>query len=81
MTGSTPEPKGEGQVAVGQLFRAMRKKKKVGLSKMASELGVSINTLRWHENGSRPMRVDMLIEAARVLGCTTTELIEAGNGC
>ncbi|CAB4130394.1 HTH_XRE domain containing protein [uncultured Caudovirales phage] len=62
---------------MGALFRAERRRNRVWLKDMAKALGVSVNTIRWHENGARMMRSDLLVRAAEIMGVDPAILLRA----
>lgn len=70
-----PDPVGPLQVALGAVFRQVRKKKKVSLKPLSMHLACSINTIRWHEAGARSMRADDLVKAAAFLEVSPAELV------
>lgn len=76
MNQTIPSPKGELEVALGAQFRETRRSREIWLRDLSKRLGVSVNTLRWHEAGARMMRVDQLVKAAAIIGVRPIELIE-----
>lgn len=70
-----PVPAGELTKEIGEIFKVKRRKAKVSLESMASGLGCSINTVRWHEAGARMLRADQIIVAAEIIGCEPRELL------
>ena len=64
------------QIKLGKLFRSAREAAKVSLRDACSALGMSINTIRWHEAGSRCIRADDLVAAARLFGCSPGYLLD-----
>ena len=72
---TVPVPKGEADEAIGQRLRYERRAKGVWLRDLARELGVSVNTIRWHEAGARLMRLDLVVRAAQVIGIHPAKLI------
>lgn len=54
-------------VRLGALFRQLRKKRQMTLHQMAARMGLSINTIRQHEAGTRLLRVPEIWRAAEVL--------------
>lgn len=70
-----PTPKGDFHAALGERFKAVRRGRKVWLRDLAKELGVSVNTIRWHESGARMLRVDLLVKAADHMGVEPGELL------
>lgn len=71
------EPAGPLQASIGAIFKAKRRaaRPKVNLVDMAKHLGCAINTVRWHEAGTRMMRVDDIVRAAAFLGCAFSDLM------
>ena len=63
------------QIALGKLFREAREHSGVTLRQLAERMGMSINTIRWHEAGTRCIRVDDLVMAARMMGVPPDILI------
>ncbi len=63
-----PVPKGDVEARLGEAFRAVRRSRSVWLRDLAKVLSVSVNTIRWHENGARMMRADVLVRAAEHMG-------------
>lgn len=72
---TVPVPKDEESARLGALFREAREAKEVGLKRMAEALGVSVNTIRWHEAGDTLMRADTVRKAADFLGVTAGSLL------
>lgn len=73
-----PHPNTPIDVALGERFRQVRKRQNLTLHDMKRMLGVSVNTIRWHEAGSRSMRIDMIVRAAACMGVEPSELIPEG---
>jgi transcriptional regulator with XRE-family HTH domain len=71
-----PQPKGEVEMALGEQFRAVRRRQKVWLRDLAAKLECSVNTVRWHEAGARMMRADMIIKSAEFMGVSADELMQ-----
>lgn len=69
-----PVPAGEVEVALGRRFREVRKRQNVRLVDVATSLGCSINTVRWHEAGARMLRTDDLVRCAVIMGVDPAEL-------
>lgn len=65
---TVPTPKGEFEARLGETFRVIRRSRSVWLRDLAKVLGVSVNTIRWHENGARMMRADLIVKAAEHMG-------------
>jgi transcriptional regulator with XRE-family HTH domain len=63
------------QIALGRLFRMAREAAGMTLRQVAHDMGMSINTIRWHEAGTRCLRSDDLIAAARLIGTDPRLLI------
>jgi transcriptional regulator with XRE-family HTH domain len=62
---------------LGARFQAARNRygSKVTLTELSKKLGVSVNTLRWHEAGARMLRADQIHEAAGIMGIPPGELL------
>lgn len=73
-----PIPRGDLEVALGRRFRSVRRASGVRQIDVAKRLGLSINTVRWHEAGARLLRVDELMRAAEIIGCDPVNLISLG---
>lgn len=71
-----PLPKGDVEMALGEQFRAVRRRQKVWLRDLAKKLECSVNTVRWHEAGARMMRADMIIKSAEYMGVSANELMQ-----
>jgi transcriptional regulator with XRE-family HTH domain len=54
-------------VVVGRAIRHLRKKRDWSQQVLASRLGISLERVREHESGARPMRPRMLLRMATVL--------------
>lgn len=67
MSGTKPKPKNAFAKSLGARLRVEREAQGITLGDLASALGVAINTVRWHEAGSRLMRADELAAAAKWL--------------
>lgn len=63
------------QKALGDTFRNVRTESGITLKALAKRMQRSINTIRWHEAGSRSLRADDLVLAAQVMGCSPTALV------
>ena len=72
-----PRPRGQIEVALGARFRAVRRRQRAWLVPLAKAIGTSVNTIRWHESGARPMRSDLLVRAAEAMGVDPTELVSS----
>lgn len=70
-----PTEGSEVQRALGYTFRSVRTQSGITLKALAQRMQRSINTIRWHEAGSRSLRADDLVLAAQVMGCSPTELV------
>lgn len=68
-------PRGDLEQRMGERFKDVRRSRKVWLAPLAEALGVSINTIRWHEAGARPMRSDLIVRAAEVIGVPAGDLL------
>jgi transcriptional regulator with XRE-family HTH domain len=64
------------QKSLGDAFRAVRTNSGFSLKALAQRMRRSINTIRWHEAGSRSLRADDLVLAAQVMGCSPTKLMQ-----
>jgi transcriptional regulator with XRE-family HTH domain len=73
--GSKPMARGEVERALGERFRAVRRRQKCWLADLSKALDCSINTIRWHEAGARMMRADMIVRAAAFMGVEPDELV------
>lgn len=76
---TTPIPKGDLQVSLGERFRAVRRSRGVWLRDMANALRCSVNTVRWHENGARMFRADTIVLAAEHLNVPPSILLGEGE--
>ena len=65
------------EARIGENFRLVRRSRKVWLTTLAEALGVSVNTIRWHEAGVRSMRSDLIVRAAEVIGVPAAELLQS----
>ncbi len=63
---------------LGDLFAHERAKAGISLEVMAAKLERSINTIRWHEAGTRLMRLDEVVRAAFIMGITPDSLCMRG---
>lgn len=63
MGDNVPKPKGKVEAAHGAAFRQARNAASKTLTETAEALGVSVNTLRWHEAGAAIMAPDKLLAA------------------
>lgn len=70
-----PQSKGELETALGAQFRETRRANHVWLRELSRQLGVSVNTVRWHEAGARMMRADLIVRAAEIIGVSASELV------
>lgn len=80
MSETTPTPKDENAAALGSRFRSVRESRHVKLKDLATHLGTTINTIRWHEAGATLMRLDMLVAAAEFIGVTLHDLTTLEDG-
>ncbi len=69
-----PTPRAE-MLAAGARFRHVREREKVTLRKLSFYLRCNMNLIRWHEAGSTMMRLDRMMDAAKVFGVDVKELI------
>jgi transcriptional regulator with XRE-family HTH domain len=76
MAATIPIPRSELEARLGERFRVERKRADVRLRELAETLGVSINTIRWHEYGARMMRADLIVRAAGRMGVEPGVLLE-----
>ena len=67
MSRSVPHPIDNATKALGARLRVEREAHGISLEDFARAMGGSINTIRWHEAGSRMLRGDDLVQAARIL--------------
>lgn len=72
---TVPTPKGDLEALLGVAFRNARRSRAVWLRDLAKVLGVSVNTIRWHESGARMMRTDLLVKAAQHLNVEPSVLL------
>ncbi|CAB4122665.1 HTH_XRE domain containing protein [uncultured Caudovirales phage] len=75
MSPTKPIPRGEVEIELGERFRRVRKSCGMSLAELSLGLKCSINTLRWHEAGARPLRVDEIVRSAEIMGCVPNILI------
>ena len=61
---------------LGKHFRHYREAANITLRDMARRMGMSINTIRWHEAGIRLLRVHDLWKASNILGVTPDRLLD-----
>jgi transcriptional regulator with XRE-family HTH domain len=61
---------------LGRYFRHYREAANITLRDMAERMGMSINTIRWHEAGLRLLRVPEIWKAADILGVTPDRLLD-----
>ena len=73
---TTPVPLGPREAALGQRFVDIRRAHKVWLRPLAKQLGISVNTLRWHVAGARLLRLDVLDKAATIIGVPLAILVD-----
>lgn len=74
MGGSVPKPKGKVEAAHGAAFRQARNAASKTLLETAEALGVSVNTIRWHEAGASIMPPDKLLAAGVLFGADPVAL-------
>lgn len=70
-----PIPRGALEVNLGSAFRAAREAANMTLVDLSQRLDCSVNTIRWHEAGARPMRSDMLSMAAQIMDVPAGQLL------
>ena len=63
-------------VQLGKAFRYYREAANLTLRDMAERMGMSINTIRYHEAGMRLLRLPDIWRAAHVLGVTADRLLD-----
>lgn len=70
-------PAGPLEASLGRLFHDRRKaaRPKVSLAQLAAHLKCSINTIRWHEAGTRLMRLDDVVRAAAFMDVPHADLL------
>jgi len=73
---TTPVPRSDLEERLGAQFRNERKRNRVLLRDLAKALGVSVNTVRWHEYGARLMRADLIVRSAQIIGVDPCALID-----
>lgn len=61
---------------LGRYFRHYREAANITLRDMAERMGMSINTIRWHEAGIRLLRVPEIWRASAILGVTPDRLLD-----
>jgi transcriptional regulator with XRE-family HTH domain len=64
------------EAMIGAAFRAAREKQKIPLRTLAPAIGVSINTIRWHEAGARLLRTETVDKAAQFMNVPVSHLFE-----
>lgn len=75
MSSTKPNPKGDLEAKLGAQFRDTRRARGVWLRPLSKLLGVSVNTVRWHEAGARMMRTDDIVRAAEIIGVSPADLV------
>jgi transcriptional regulator with XRE-family HTH domain len=70
-----PQPQSQWHAEIGALLRDQRVKRGLTLHAFAEKLGVSVNTLRWHETGARLMGLEAIKIASEILECDFIALI------
>lgn len=63
---TVPIPKGPEEAKIGAAFRAARTGKGVTLAATAASIGVSVNSVRWHEGGASIMPPEKVFAAAKL---------------
>lgn len=74
MGGSVPKSKGDEEAMHGAAFRQARNAASKTLLETAEALGVSVNTIRWHEAGASIMKPDKLMTAANLFGADPVDI-------
>lgn len=72
---TVPVPSSPENAALGARFREVRRAHKVYLRPLAEAMGCSLNKIRWHEAGHRMLRLDEVVQAAKVIGVAPAELL------
>lgn len=75
MSRTTPKAKSDVARALGARLRIEREAQGLNLHDLAQGAGVSINTIRWHEAGSRMLRADDLVSIAVLLNMDAQALM------
>ena len=70
-----PVPKTSLEVSLGAHFRKVRKEREFTLDTLRKALGVSVNTLRWHEAGARSMRLNDVVRAVQIMQAGNLPLV------
>lgn len=60
---------------LGRKFREMRERRGISLRDLAQRMNVALYIIRRHEAGAVMMRVDKLLEAARIFRVRPSQLI------
>lgn len=68
------EPIGEAEAAIGKRFKEARDNAGFTLRALAEAIDVSVNTIRWHEVGSRVMPTEACLKAARLFKVDAHEI-------
>jgi biotin operon repressor len=75
-----PRPVGLIEQALGRQMRALREGAGYDLITFAKLMKRNVNTIRWHEAGSRMMRLGDIVRAAAILGVEPGQLcVQAGK--
>lgn len=74
-TSKTLKPGSKLNARLGGMFRRARHDAGKTLVQTADAIGVSVNTVRWHENGTTPLRAHHLALAALLFGCPPDRLL------
>jgi DNA-binding transcriptional regulator YiaG len=69
----------EQSAQLGRLHRALRERRGMTLQTYSHLLGCCAMTVRAHEAGTRMLRADQIVQAARVLRVKPRKLIETGE--
>lgn len=62
-----PKARNPQLLAIGTRLRIEREAQGISLNDLCVAIGCAINTVRWHEAGSRMMRADQIVRCATVL--------------
>jgi hypothetical protein len=69
------EPVSQLAALLGSEHRRVREAHNVSLEALAAHIERSVNVIRYHENGTRPMRVDDLCMSADFMGVSAAMLV------
>lgn len=67
---------GPDEARLGILFRRARKASGKTIAQTAKALACSINPIRWHESGTRMLRLDDVARAAALFGCDIAMIVK-----